>query len=121
MHATTAAPPGPRGTVAPLTIGSVVVDPPVLQAPMAGYTNYAYRQVVRECGGAGLLATELGHALHRALELLPAGADDDTVLAALHAFEIDDTQRRAALARARGVMALAPLAPAFERAAPAAC
>ena len=46
------APPGPpsapRGAVAPLAIGPVVVDPPVLQAPMAGYTNYAYRQVVRE-------------------------------------------------------------------------
>jgi tRNA-dihydrouridine synthase B len=37
----------------------VVVDPPILQAPMAGYTNYAYRQVVREFGGAGLLATEM--------------------------------------------------------------
>lgn len=70
---------------------------------------------------AGLLATELGHALHRALELLPAGADEDTVLAALHAFEIDGAQRRAALARARAVMALAPLAPAFAPAAPAAC
>jgi tRNA-dihydrouridine synthase B len=46
--------------VAPcLRIGPVVVDPPVLQAPMAGYTNYAYRQVVREFGGAGLLATEM--------------------------------------------------------------
>jgi len=45
--------------VSPLQIGSVVVDPPVLQAPMAGYTNYAYRQVVREFGGAGLLATEM--------------------------------------------------------------
>ena len=43
----------------PLNIGPVVVDPPVLQAPMAGYTNYAYRQVVREFGGAGLLATEM--------------------------------------------------------------
>jgi tRNA-dihydrouridine synthase B len=46
-------------TVAPLRIGPVVVDPPVLQAPMAGYTNYAFRQVVREFGGAGLLATEM--------------------------------------------------------------
>ncbi len=45
--------------VRPLSIGPVVVDPPVLQAPMAGYTNYAYRQVVREFGGAGLLATEM--------------------------------------------------------------
>ena len=44
---------------APLTIGPVVVDPPILQAPMAGYTNFAYRQVVREFGGAGLLATEM--------------------------------------------------------------
>ena len=59
MPATTAAPAGPRATVAPLAIGPVVVDPPVLQAPMAGYTNFAYRQVVRECGGAGLLATEM--------------------------------------------------------------
>ena len=45
--------------VRPLKIGPVVVDPPVLQAPMAGYTNFAYRQVVREFGGAGLLATEM--------------------------------------------------------------
>ena len=43
----------------PLHIGPVVVDPPVLQAPMAGFTNYAYRQVVREFGGAGLQATEM--------------------------------------------------------------
>jgi tRNA-dihydrouridine synthase B len=52
--------PVPR--VAPLRIGPVVVDPPVLQAPMAGFTNYAYRQVVRELGGAGLQTTEMVHA-----------------------------------------------------------
>ena len=45
-----------------LNIGPVVVDPPVLQAPMAGFTNYAFRQVVREFGGAGLQATEMVHA-----------------------------------------------------------
>lgn len=49
----------PVPAVAPLAIGPVVVDPPILQAPIAGYTNYAYRQVVREFGGAGLLATEM--------------------------------------------------------------
>jgi tRNA-dihydrouridine synthase B len=48
--------------IRPLHIGPVVVDPPVLQAPMAGYTNYAYRQMVREFGGAGLQATEMIHA-----------------------------------------------------------
>lgn len=45
--------------VGPLWIGRVKVDPPVLQAPMAGFTNYAFRQMVRQWGGAGLLATEM--------------------------------------------------------------
>jgi tRNA-dihydrouridine synthase B len=45
--------------VRPLYIGPLVVDPPLLQAPMAGFTNYAYRQVVREFGGVGLQATEM--------------------------------------------------------------
>ena len=49
----------PPLNVPPLRIGSVVVDPPVLQAPMAGFTNYVFRQLVREFGGAGLLATEM--------------------------------------------------------------
>ncbi len=48
--------------VRPLWIGPVRVDPPVLQAPMAGFTNYAFRQIVRELGGAGLLATEMVNA-----------------------------------------------------------
>jgi tRNA-dihydrouridine synthase B len=43
----------------PLKIGPIVVDPPILQAPMAGFTNYAYRQIVRQFGGAGLQATEM--------------------------------------------------------------
>jgi len=51
-----------RPLVRPLTIGPLVIDPPILQAPMAGYTNYAFRQVVREFGGAGLLATEMVNA-----------------------------------------------------------
>ncbi len=53
---------GPPPVVAPLWIGALKVDPPILQAPMAGYTNYAFRQIVRELGGAGLLATEMVNA-----------------------------------------------------------
>ncbi|MCP4189989.1 MAG: tRNA dihydrouridine synthase DusB [Planctomycetaceae bacterium] len=51
-------------TIAPqaIEIGSVRVDPPVLQAPMAGFTNYAFRQIVRDYGGAGLQATEMVNA-----------------------------------------------------------
>ena len=49
----------PHSTVPPLRIGPLLVDPPVLQAPMAGFTNYALRQIVREYGGAGLQYTEM--------------------------------------------------------------
>jgi len=45
--------------IRPLYIGNLLVDPPLLQAPMAGFTNYAFRQIVREFGGAGLQATEM--------------------------------------------------------------
>lgn len=46
----------------PLWIGDLLIDPPILQAPMAGYTNYAFRQIVREFGGTGLQATEMVNA-----------------------------------------------------------
>jgi tRNA-dihydrouridine synthase B len=46
----------------PFYIGSLKIDPPILQAPMAGFTNYAFRQIVRVFGGAGLLATEMVNA-----------------------------------------------------------
>ena len=48
--------------VRPIEIGNVRVDPPILQAPMAGFTNFAFRQIVREYGGAGLIATEMVNA-----------------------------------------------------------
>lgn len=51
-----------RPIVKPLWIGPIKVDPPILQAPMAGYTNFAYRQIVREFGGVGLQATEMVNA-----------------------------------------------------------
>jgi tRNA-dihydrouridine synthase B len=49
----------PLPVLRPLLIGPLLIDPPILQAPMAGFTNYAFRQIVREFGGAGLLATEM--------------------------------------------------------------
>ncbi len=48
--------------IVPLRIGPIVVDPPILQAPMAGFSNYAFRQIVRDYGGAGLQATEMVNA-----------------------------------------------------------
>ncbi len=46
----------------PFRIGPLEIDPPILQAPMAGFTNFAFRQIVREFGGVGLLATEMVNA-----------------------------------------------------------
>ena len=40
-------------------IGPVRVEPPLLMAPMAGYTNYAFRHLLRQLGGVGLLYTEM--------------------------------------------------------------
>lgn len=42
-----------------IKIGNLTIDPPIFQAPMAGFTNYAFRQIVREYGGVGLQATEM--------------------------------------------------------------
>jgi len=46
-------------TIPPLRIGPLTVDPPLLQAPMAGLTNHAYRRMIRRLGGVGLPATEM--------------------------------------------------------------
>ncbi|MCS7238457.1 MAG: tRNA-dihydrouridine synthase [Thermoguttaceae bacterium] len=46
----------------PVALGSVVVDPPLFQAPLLEYTNHFFRLLVRHFGGVGLTCTELVHA-----------------------------------------------------------
>jgi len=43
----------------PFRIGDILVDPPLLLAPMAGHTNVAFRTLVRELGSCGLVCSEL--------------------------------------------------------------
>src|ERR1051325_1207691 len=45
-----------------LTLGSLTLATPVISAPIAGFTDYAFRQVVREYGGCGLIFTEMIYA-----------------------------------------------------------
>ncbi len=42
-----------------LDIAGLRIDPPLLAAPMAGFSNYPFRALVRRFGGAGLLFTEM--------------------------------------------------------------
>ncbi|MGD9762488.1 MAG: tRNA dihydrouridine synthase [Candidatus Binatia bacterium] len=42
-----------------LCIGPVVLEHPVLSAPIAGFTDRIFRDIVREFGGAGLIYTEM--------------------------------------------------------------
>lgn len=43
---------------APVRLGDLVVDPPVFLAPMAGFTNLAFRRIVKRLG-CGLTTTEM--------------------------------------------------------------
>lgn len=45
--------------IRPLLIGGVVVDPPLVLAPMAGVTNHAFRIMCKMAGGCGLVSTEM--------------------------------------------------------------
>jgi nifR3 family TIM-barrel protein len=51
-------PPARPGEVAPLRIGPLTVDPPVVLAPMAGITNAPFRTLCRRFG-AGLYVSEM--------------------------------------------------------------
>lgn len=48
-----------RPYLQPLTVGDIPIDTPLTLAPMAGYTDYAFRHLIRDLGGCGLMYTEL--------------------------------------------------------------
>ncbi len=56
----------PRIELKPMTIGGVIIDPPITLAPMSQVTHHACRLLAKETGGCGLVCTELlsSHAIH---------------------------------------------------------
>jgi tRNA-dihydrouridine synthase B len=51
--------PPPTTTLRPFRIGPIEIATPLTLAPMAGFTDLAFRRLVRELGGCGLVCTEL--------------------------------------------------------------
>lgn len=43
----------------PVTIKNITIDPPLIMAPMAGITHSAFRRLVADFGGYGVLCTEM--------------------------------------------------------------
>ncbi len=67
--------PKPPGIVhEPLSIGNVPIPSRFFLAPLAGYTSLAYRLAVRECGGLGMVTTDLVNA-RAILENRPRSAE----------------------------------------------
>ena len=58
LSAATSAPVTPR-PLAPVRIGSVTLETPLVVAPMAGMTDSAFRRLVKRQGGCGLVVTEM--------------------------------------------------------------
>ena len=65
----------PTVTLTPLRVRGLRVDPPLLLAPMAGLTHTAFRRLLAEVGGVGLLSTEMLSA-----RALPQEPDDHPFL-----------------------------------------
>lgn len=45
-----------------MKIGEIPLSVPLIQAPMAGFSNYAFREMIRHSGGCGLTTTEMVNA-----------------------------------------------------------
>ena len=80
------------GEFEPLRIGPLTVAPPVVLAPMAGVTNYAFRSLCREFG-AGLYVSEMitarGFLMGNALTALLASSHPDEVPRSVQVYGAD--------------------------------
>jgi nifR3 family TIM-barrel protein len=93
--------------VVPLKIGPVSIDPPVLLAPMAGYTDAAFRSVCKRfhCGAVFtemVNAAGIVHGSRRTLHLLETAPGERPVAAHLYAREPGPLAEAAAIVEKLG-------------------
>lgn len=80
---------GEKPLLKPYQIGDMTVETPINLAPMAGHSNRAFRQIVREIGGCGVVCTEVLSSVllgnkgtrQRSLEKFPWDADAEFPMA----------------------------------------
>jgi nifR3 family TIM-barrel protein len=90
---------------APLRLGGLTVDPPLILAPMAGVGDAGFRRVVRRFGGLGLVVTEFALADRlavrdpRALAKLRFGSDERPVAVQILGGDPEAVSRAAAVAQ----------------------
>lgn len=91
-----------------LAIGGFVTTTPLTLAPMAGQTNYAFRQLCREMGGVGLTCTELlsSQAIHygskKTYQMFDWQADEHPVAVQLFGADPDMMAEAARVVAANG-------------------
>lgn len=98
-----------KGKLTSLKIGSLTLDPPVVMAPMAGFSDRIFRDMIRGFGGCPLLFTEMVSAegLLRggrgSLELLPHPDEFGDTGVQLFGFKPDRVADAALWVEERGV------------------
>lgn len=96
----------------PVMVGSLRLASRYLLAPLAGYTQLAFRLAVRELGGVGLATTDLVNARalrqqsRKTLELLQTCADDRPVAVQIYGANVDEMRSAAQWLETYGVSAV---------------
>lgn len=101
--------PGPRP---PLRLGSLTLASRYLLAPLAGYTNLAFRLALREIGGAGLATTDLVNARalltrsRKTMELIQTCPEDRPMAVQIYGANLEEMKQAAQWLEGYGVTSI---------------
>ncbi len=93
----------------PFAIGSLLLSSPLILSPMAGYTQCAFRRIVRQIGGVGLCTTDLVNARSllekktKAFKLIETAPDDAPLAVQLFGANTNEMAEAARMLEGLGV------------------